>query len=121
MELWFLVDLADKHHLLCMYLICSYGGSCRDGNWNDENIPTPTLCVDDEERRLLVNQRLDPTLVDLLLRFMYRSEHADSVPPSLRLAPSSGLYMKQEVCPLTGDHASFFVRTREGVWPLLHS
>lgn len=103
-----------------MFLICSCWGSCRDGNWNDENIPTPTLCTDDDERRLLVNQRLDPKLVDLLLRFMYRPEHADSVPPSLRLAPSSGLYMKQEVSP-PAVAKSIFVGHRKGEWPLWHS
>eukprot|EP00884_Botryococcus_braunii_P020575 jgi/Botrbrau1/7200/Bobra.0300s0026.1 len=69
----------------------------RDGNWNDEDTPSPTLCLDEEERRLLVNQRLHPLLVDLLLQFMYRPEHVDSVPPTLRLAASSsGLYSKQE-------------------------
>ncbi len=48
------------------------------------------LDVSDEERRRLVNTRIEPCLVPVLLDFIYREEHAHSVPPMLQLAPMEG-------------------------------
>jgi hypothetical protein len=42
------------------------------------------LAVDERERRLLVNMRIHPQLMRPVLDFLYKPEHADSVPPLLR-------------------------------------
>jgi hypothetical protein len=42
------------------------------------------LAVDEGERQLLVNMRIHPQLMRPVLEFMYKPEHADSVPPLLR-------------------------------------
>jgi hypothetical protein len=69
----------------------------RDGTWNDIDAATPALCLDEEARRVLVNTRLHPQLLDPLLRFMYREENKASVPPTLRLAPTSTPQFAKEV------------------------
>lgn len=43
------------------------------------------LHVSDTERHKLVNARIPPSLLAPVLDFLYRPEHADSVPPSLLL------------------------------------
>eukprot|EP00775_Hariotina_reticulata_P008350 gene8350-8535_t len=48
-------------------------------------LPTQ-LAVDDQERRLLVNTPIHPQLMRPLLEFMYKPEHADSVPVVMRPA-----------------------------------
>ncbi len=49
------------------------------------------LQVTDEERRKLVNTRIDPLLMGTILDFLYKDKHADSVPPLLHLTPVSPL------------------------------
>lgn len=49
-----------------------------------EQVLAQVLAVDYGERRLLVNMRIHPQLMRPVLDFMYKPEHADSVPPLLR-------------------------------------
>lgn len=49
------------------------------------------LQVTDEERRKLVNTRIDPALMGTVLDFLYKDKHADSVPPMLQLTPVNPL------------------------------
>ncbi len=48
------------------------------------------LDVSDDERRRLVNARIEPALVPVLLDFVYREDHAPSVPPMLQLVGAAG-------------------------------
>ncbi|KAL6760662.1 hypothetical protein V8C86DRAFT_1058572 [Haematococcus lacustris] len=47
------------------------------------------LRVTEEERRRLVNTRLQPCLLRTVLDFLYKADHADSVPPCLQLSPTA--------------------------------
>lgn len=47
------------------------------------------LQVTDEERRRLVNTRIEPAVMGTVLDFLYREAHADSVPPILQLTKSN--------------------------------
>eukprot|EP00198_Chlamydomonas_reinhardtii_P006390 XP_001695726.1 predicted protein [Chlamydomonas reinhardtii] len=49
------------------------------------------LQVTDEERRKLVNTRIEPALMGSVLDFLYKEKHLDSVPPMLQLTPVNPL------------------------------
>ena len=49
------------------------------------------LQVTDEERRKLVNTRIEPALMGTVLDFLYKEKHMDSVPPMLQLTPVNPL------------------------------
>ncbi|PNH00417.1 hypothetical protein TSOC_013761 [Tetrabaena socialis] len=49
------------------------------------------LQVTDEERRKLVNTRIEPALMGSVLDFLYKDKHLDSVPPLLQLTPVNPL------------------------------
>lgn len=61
-----------------------HSGRSETGDWCSEQLE-----VDDDERRRLVNNRIDPALVNTVLEFIYQDEYQDSVPPMLR--PTAGL------------------------------
>lgn len=44
------------------------------------------LHVTEDERRRLVNTRIDPALMSEVLEFLYRADHVDSLPPMLQLS-----------------------------------
>ncbi|GIL58872.1 hypothetical protein Vafri_13838, partial [Volvox africanus] len=58
------------------------------------------LQVTDEERRKLVNTRIDPALMGTVLDFLYKDKHADSVPPMLQLTPVNPLQPDDKSAPL---------------------
>ncbi|GLC37451.1 hypothetical protein PLESTB_001584400 [Pleodorina starrii] len=58
------------------------------------------LQVTDEERRKLVNTRIDPALMGTVLDFLYKDKHADSVPPMLQLTPVNTLQPDDKSAPL---------------------
>lgn len=61
------------------------------------------LDVCEEERNLLVNTPIHPSLMYTILEFVYQDEYQESVPPMLR--PSSGISQNgQESSQVSGDY-----------------
>ncbi|KXZ46814.1 hypothetical protein GPECTOR_40g548 [Gonium pectorale] len=60
------------------------------------------LQVTDEERRKLVNTRIDPALMNTVLDFLYKEKHLDSVPPMLQLTPINNLQLDDKSVPVVG-------------------
>lgn len=49
-------------------------------------MPVPQLEASSQERAAIVNLQQDPGLMDCMLDFLLREEHAESLPPMMRLA-----------------------------------
>lgn len=64
---------------------------CGPGRSDSIDKLVSNLQVTDEERRKLVNTRIEPALMGSVLDFLYKEKHLDSVPPMLQLTPVNPL------------------------------